>query len=157
MEFIDGGSCKSWNNLERIYSKSPIPPYCNQDRYNIETYCFEGTPSDIPVYVPIGSADLYRNAQGWSYFSNFIETDNFPSAGIYGIKMDGSHQSKVYWANGNLNIEILNNVELPIPYSIYTIDGKIIQCGKICSSNFSIQIPKDFYIIKIGNQTYKVY
>ena len=157
LEFIDGGSCKHWNNLKKIYSKSPIPPYCNQDRYNLETYCFEGTPSYIPVYVPIGSADLYRNAQGWSYFSNFIETDNFPSAGIYGITMEKSHQSKVYWSNGNLNIEILNEIELPVSYSVYTIDGKMIQCGKISSSNFSIQIPKDFYIVKIGKQIFKVY
>ena len=156
LEFIDGGSCKHWNNLKKIYSKSPIPPYCNQDKYNTETYSFEATPSDIPVYVPIGSADLYRNAQGWSYFTNFIETDNFPSAGIYGMKTDESYQSKVYWANGNLNIEILTDVELPLHYSIYAIDGKIIQCGKISSLKSSIQIPKDFYIVQVGRVIHKI-
>lgn len=157
LEFLGGGCCKHWENLKCIYSMSPNPPYCEEDDWTPETYAFDGLISpDIPVYVPVGSANLYRNAQGWSYFSNFIETDNFPSAGIYGIKMDESHQSKVYWANGSLNIEILNNIELPIPYSIYTIDGKIIQYGKVCSSNFSIQIPKDFYIVQVGRVIHKI-
>ncbi|WP_224160391.1 hypothetical protein [Prevotella lacticifex] len=30
--------------------------------------------------MPKGTADLYRNAVGWNYFTNFIETDDFPTS-----------------------------------------------------------------------------
>lgn len=156
LQYIGGGCCKYWNNLKKIYSKSTIPPFCDEDPSNSGTYSFWGTSSNIPVYVPIGSAELYRNAQGWSYFNNFIEIDNFPEAGIYGVKIDTPNQSKVYWTNGNLNIEILNNSEFPIPYSIYTIDGQILHCGKIYSSQHSIQIPKGLYIIQVGSDIHKI-
>lgn len=157
LEYMGGGCCKHWENLKCVYSMSPNPPYCEEDDWTPLTYAFDGLiSSDIPIYVPIGSADLYRNAQGWSYFSNFIETDNFPSAGIYGITMEKSHQSKVYWANGNLNIEILNDIELPVSYSVYTIDGKMIQCGYVYSPSYIIQIPKGIYIVQVGNDVYKI-
>lgn len=151
LEFIDGGSCKHWNNLKKIYSKSPIPPYCNQDRYNPDTYCFEGTPSYIPVYIPIGTADLYRNAQGWSYFTNFIEIDEFPSAGIYGMKRNDTNQPKVYWANGNIYIEVLNGDELPIPYSIYTTNGQMIKQGLIKATHIAIPMAKGIFVVTIDN------
>lgn len=157
LQYIGGGSCRYWKNLKKIYSKSPIPPFCDEDPDNSGIYSFGGlTSTDIPIYVPIGSAELYRKAQGWSYFNNFIETDEFPEAGIYGIKIDEPYQSNVYWANGNLNIEILNNSEFPIPYSIYTINGQIIHCGKIYSSQHSIQIPKGLYIIQVGSDIHKI-
>ena len=158
LQYIGGGSCRYWKNLKKIYSKSPIPPFCDEDPDNSGIYSFGGlTSTDIPVYVPVGSADLYRNAQGWSYFNNFIETNNFPTAGIYGVKTDNSNHSKVYWANGNLNIEILNDAKLPIHYSVYTIDGKMVQCGDIYSPSYSIQIPKDVYIIQVGSDMHKIH
>lgn len=157
LKFLGGGSCKHWIDLKKVYSMSPNPPYCEEDDWTPGTYAFDGLISpNIPVCVPTGSADLYRNAQGWSYFNNFIETDEFPEAGIYGVKIDTPNQSKVYWANGNLNIEILNDIELPVSYSVYTIDGQMIQCGKIYSSSCSIEIPQRTYIVQIGNCIKKV-
>ncbi len=151
VEEIGSGAFESCNNLSKIYSLSTTPPICAND------VVFSGTSSDnVTVYVPVGSADLYRNAQGWNYFTDFIETDYFPEAGIYGEKIDTPNQSKVYWSNENLNVEILSGIELPISYSIYTVDGKMVQCGEIQSSSYSIQIPKDIYIVKIGNQTFKM-
>ena len=157
IQYIGGGSCRYWKNLMKIYSKSPIPPFCDEDPDNSGIYSFGGlTSTDIPVYVPVGSADLYRNAQGWSYFNNFIEIDNFPEAGIYGIKMEVSNQSKVYWTNGNLNIEILNDIELPVSYSVYAIDGKMVQCGYVYSPSYTIPIPKGIYIVQVGNDVHKI-
>lgn len=157
LQYIGGGCCRYWKNLKTIYSKSQIPPFCDEDPDNFGVYSFGGlTSTDIPVYVPVGSADLYRNAQGWSYFNNFIETDEFPEAGIYGVKIDTPNQSKVYWANGNLNIDILNDVELPVSYSVYAIDGKMVQCGYVYSPSYTIQIPKGIYIVQVGNDVHKI-
>lgn len=151
VEEIGSGAFESCNNLSKIYSLSTTPPDCANNRVFSET-----NPDKVAVYVPIGSAGLYRNAQGWNYFTNFIETDYFPEAGIDGVKTDSPNRSKIYWANGNLNIEILNDIELPVSYSVYTIDGKMIQSGEIQSSSYSIQIPKDIYIVKIGSQAFKM-
>ena len=157
LEYLGGGCCKHWKALKCMYIMSPNPPYCEEDDWTPGTYAFDGLISpDIPIYVPIGSAELYRNAQGWSYFNNFIEIDKFPSAGIYGIKTDDSFQSKVYWSNGNLNIEIVNDIELPVHYSIYTIDGGIVRHGYLETTHLSISLPKRNYIVQVGQFSYKI-
>lgn len=135
---------------KKIYSKSFTPPNCDKTTFG------GVSPTDIPVYVPIGSADLYRNAQGWNYFTNFIEIDEFPSAGIYGIKTDTHKSSNAYWSNGSLNIVIFDESELPTPYSIYTIAGRLVDSGTLSSSCYSIQISKGVYIVKIGRDVHKV-
>ena len=53
-------------SLEYIISNNPTPPSCGG------IFCFSGVDSDIPVYVPAESIDLYRNAGGWDYFTNFL-------------------------------------------------------------------------------------
>ena len=53
-------------SLENIISNNPTPPSC------IGLSCFSAVDSDIPVYVPAESIDLYRNAEGWDYFTNFL-------------------------------------------------------------------------------------
>ena len=157
LQYIGGGCCRYWKDLKTIYSKSLIPPFCDEDPDNSGVYSFGGlTSTDIPVYVPVGSADLYRNAQGWSYFNNFIETDEFPEAGIYGVKIDIPNQSKVYWANGSLNILVSNEIEKPIFYSIYTIDGRIVTQGLLESSHIAIPMVKGVYVVKIGERFVKI-
>lgn len=64
------------------------PPVCEESTLNPGNTPFGdyepvhnlSTPNDIPVYVPVGSAEKYRKAWGWNYFTNFIETDDFPTA-----------------------------------------------------------------------------
>ena len=104
----------------------------------------------------MGSSDLYRSAQGWSYFINFIEIDNFPSAGIYGIKKNQEVYSKVYWANECLNIEVSNKADLPLPYVIYLINGKTLKQGNLEIKHTSISIPSDIYIVQVGDDIHKV-
>lgn len=156
LEYLGGNSCRHWENIQKIYSKSPNPPFCDDDPSNIGHYSFGETPKDIPVYVPIGSAELYRNAQGWSKFSNIIETDDFPDSGIYGIKTDAPLASKVYWSSGYLNIELFDMPDKPITYAIYTLEGRLVESGKLNSLNFSTQLPKGFYIVQVGKDVHKV-
>ena len=62
-----GNSAFSYcSSLEYIISNNPTPPSCGG------IFCFSGVDSDIPVYVPAESIDLYRNAGGWDYFTNFL-------------------------------------------------------------------------------------
>ena len=69
----------------KIYSAAKIPPvyvgmpdFTPFGRYD-HVGCSGSIDTDIPVYVPAGSAELYRNAPGWDYFKNFIELDPFPT------------------------------------------------------------------------------
>ena len=62
--------------LTSIVSKSPTPPtaYNSQWQYGYDN-SFMGVTRDIPIYIPVGTIDAYQNAEGWNYFTNFIETE----------------------------------------------------------------------------------
>lgn len=71
--------------VEEIYCHAEMPPVCYGGAYGNENSCAFGsfdnpsTPRGAKVYVPVGCADKYRNTWGWNYFTNFIETADFPT------------------------------------------------------------------------------
>lgn len=58
------GDCK---NLKEIHIKAPVPPIAENE------YLKPFESMNIPLYVPIGSLELYRASDVWSVFSNIIE------------------------------------------------------------------------------------
>lgn len=74
---------------------------------------------DTPLYVPVGTADLYRSTWGWNYFNNIIETDDFPSLSVSDIDVDGGEDADapVYDLMGR-------RVDSPQPGQIYIRAGK---------------------------------
>ena len=158
IEYIGKGAFKDLKNLKKIYSMSPMPPVCYYDpMVNFGDESFGGsTPSDIPVYVPIGSGEKYREAFGWNYFTNIIETDKFPT-GIVSPKMSNNELCKVYGKGNELVIEIPNLLSSPIHYSIYSIDGTMIEQGNLRKS-YTLKMPvKGVYIVRVGNTTHKIF
>lgn len=127
LEVLGDESCECWKRMESIYCAAKTPPVCIESKLNPGVCPFgpygdevfpNRTHQDIPVYVPVGSADLYRNAWGWNYFTNFIETDDFPSSGIEDITTDKSE-------NSNNCYDLLGRkVETPIPGNTYIRNGK---------------------------------
>lgn len=157
IEYIGKGAFKDLKKLKKIYSMSPMPPVCYYDpMVNFGDGSFGGsTPSDIPVYVPIGSGEKYREAFGWNYFTNIIETDKFPT-GIVSPKMSNNELCKVYGKGNELVIEITNLLSSPIHYSIYSIDGTMIEQGNLIKS-YTLRMPaKGVYIVRVGNTTHKI-
>ncbi len=126
LETLGVESCKNWKNITSIYCAAKIPPVCIDSDINPGCTPFgkygndfvNRTPQDTPVYVPIGSADLYRNAWGWNYFTNFIETDNFPSSGIDSVVIDGKEDNADYYDLFGRKVNTL------IPGNIYISNGK---------------------------------
>lgn len=59
---------KNCIGLKKIVSHLKTPPTTAAD-------AFEGVPTDIPVYVPQGYAQLYKGTEGWYNFTNYIEFD----------------------------------------------------------------------------------
>ena len=158
MEYIGKEAFQDLTKLKKIYSMSPIPPVCYYNTMvNFGDGPFGGsTPSDIPVYVPIGSGEKYREAFGWNYFTNIIETDKFPT-GIVSPKMSNNEQCKVYGKDNELVIEIPNLLSSPIHYSIYSIEGTMIEQGNLIKS-YTLRMPaKGVYIVRVGNTTHKIF
>ena len=158
MEYIGKEAFQDLTKLKKIYSMSPIPPVCYYNTMvNFGDGPFGGsTPSDIPVYVPIGSGEKYREAFGWNYFTKIIETDKFPT-GIVLPKMSNNELCKVYGKDNELVIEIPNLLSSPIHYSIYSIEGTMIEQGNLIKS-YTLRMPaKGVYIVRVGNATHKIF
>ena len=49
-----------------IYVEAQTPPVCDKT-------CFDGVPTDFPVYVPCGAKKAYQDSAVWSAFTNIIE------------------------------------------------------------------------------------
>ena len=156
VEYIEGGAFRDLRYLQKIYSLSPNPPHCTEDHANPGKGPFHGfTPNDIPVYVPIGSGEKYRQAFGWNYFTNIIETDNFP-LGVEPPLVEGVGKYTVYGRDGSLVIELPEEPSSPILYSIYTVEGKTIAQGYLTGSHV-LQLPSGgVYVVRVGTSIHKV-
>lgn len=156
VEYIEGGAFRDLNHLQKIYSLSPNPPHCTEDHANSGKGPFHGfTPKDIPVYVPIGSGEKYRQAFGWNYFTNIIETDKFP-LGVEPPLVEGVGKYTVYGRDDSLVIELPEEPSSPILYSIYTVEGKTMAQGYLTGSR-TLQLPsRGVYVVRVGTSIHKV-
>ena len=133
-------------HLSKIYSLSPIPPVGCVD---------SDTSHDIPVYVPVGSAELYRQAGGWNMFTNYVELSEFPFAGVEAIPLNPESGVKVYGRNGNLVVECADSQPTG-GYAVYGIDGQPVAQGVAGSLPVEIPLPSGLYIVRVGRSVYKV-
>ncbi|MDE7438868.1 MAG: leucine-rich repeat domain-containing protein [Muribaculaceae bacterium] len=124
-ETIGEESCIYWQNIKKIYSAATTPPVCEGDTDSSKTpfgdigsFSEYDTPRDTPVYVPVGTAEAYRNAWGWNYFTNFIETDEFPASAVDEIMSDED------WENMPMFDLYGRKVENPQRGQIYVKGGK---------------------------------
>ena len=92
--------CEYMTWARRIYCAAVEPPLCHkmdEDFADSDTPFGDrgtnfhlATPEGAWVYVPKGTADKYRNAWGWHYFTVFIETDEFPDASVGDVIVDSN-------------------------------------------------------------------
>lgn len=108
-------------SLQRIYCKATVPPECiPASGYESDGTPFASVNPSTPVYIPVGTKLQYMTAPGWDYMTNFIETDDFPSAGVDCITIDrNAHDNSLYDLFGR-------KVEKPISGNIYIQSGKKI-------------------------------
>lgn len=57
------------DKLQSIKCNSVVPPVLGNN-------AFQWVHSDIPVFVPSGTAETYRSDVGWSYFTNIIDANS---------------------------------------------------------------------------------
>lgn len=109
------------SNLKSIYCKATVPPaYLQVSGYESDGTPFSSVDTSIPVYIPVGTKQRYMAAAGWNSMTNFIETDNFPSSGIDGVKTEDKWQDdSIYDLSGR-------KVNTPQPGTINIQSGKKI-------------------------------
>lgn len=56
------------SGLTEIYSMISEP-------FKVDSYCWKNVNKEIPLYVPVGSKELYLATAGWKEFTNIIELD----------------------------------------------------------------------------------
>lgn len=66
---IKANAFRGCNSLTRITCEAVMPPI-------VENYAFSGVDRSIPIYVPAGSVDVYKAAEGWSEFTNIQPLPN---------------------------------------------------------------------------------
>jgi hypothetical protein len=54
-------------SFSELYSHNIVPPTL----FNSST--FDGYDTSTPIHIPFGCTEAYQNAEGWNYFTNFIE------------------------------------------------------------------------------------
>ena len=155
LEGLGGGSFTNCKYLKAIYSLASFPPLCEEDPANVGKGPFHGfTPEETPLYVPVGSGKLYREAFGWNYFKNIIETSDLPS-GIECV-VSGNYTYRVYAGEGGIVIDTPERENTPVRYAVYTFGGVEVESG-VMSSRKVININEsDIYIVRVGNETHKV-
>lgn len=77
-----GDQSLSGNKLKKLYLMPKVAPKgvnysVNCMDCDIDIFC-GSTPPDVETYIPVGSKESYRMANGWDYLINCTETDCFP-------------------------------------------------------------------------------
>ena len=113
------------NNLEQMTVKSIYPPYMDENTFML-------TDRNIPIYIPMGTIDDYRNADYWSEFTNFIEVD-FESVDEY----DSFAIAEAYPNPGLNTLNILSTTP-NAQVEVYDMTGRLIHCQTVSEGTATI-------------------
>ena len=113
------------SDLIKVISESEIPPSIEEQSFSTDTY-YKGT-----LYVPVGAKNAYKEAKGWSSFSNIKEGVPDANTKSYALIISvGSGGTVSYGAFNYNNIKqtlFLDEGEdatlTLLPYSGYVIDA----------------------------------
>ena len=111
IERIGDSAFCNCTQLAKVSLQDTLPPM-------IEAHTFEGVDRSIPIYVPLGSSQRYKEAPYWSEFYNFIEAS--PATCVDEVHVQHNATKKVF-LNGQLlivNDDIFYNItglRLPPP------------------------------------------
>ena len=122
-------------SFNEIYSPNRMPPTLNTT--DLYPFAFDGYDTSTPIHIPFGCTEAYQNAEGWNYFTNFIEeepiiyTDYEPDTCKF---ITSSHESDFMF-----DIDLDGTVDMTL--SGYTQHGAVLvniamsNGFKICCSN----------------------
>lgn len=128
-------------SLKYIYIKNPTPPQIGYGIYDINTKCI--------LYVPKGTLDVYKQADGWKLFVEILEDDNIAS-----INNNAMGKINVYAWQESIVVE---NVLQGKTITVYSEQGKLIDKLIATGDNNTIKpAKKGVFIICVENESFKV-
>lgn len=80
--------------MTEVSAHNPIPPICAEDAFGSSPYGNGGAFRNAVLYVPTGSLEDYKSAQGWRNFVNIQEKDF--EDGIHGIMSNKKNNNSVF-------------------------------------------------------------
>lgn len=122
-----------WSKITNIYVPMPTPPSCPNDAFSDYDY------HKTNLYVPLGSAAIYKNAPTcWCNFSNIIETDfsQLDLDTLFAADYTGIDNIEYYMATTPLGDKISD---------IYNLQGVCLK--KNATEDFIQSLPRGLYII----------
>ena len=93
---------------------------------------FMQTNRDIPIYIPLGTIDDYRNAEYWSEFTNFIEVD------FEGVDENGDDPKAEAYPNPGFNLLNIKNSTPNAQVEVYDMAGRLMHCQAIAEGTATI-------------------
>ena len=90
---IGEGAFYNCPSINKIYSFNPVPPTLYIQGLATS---FQYVSKHIPVYVPVGCVEAYRNAPGWDEFENIVEMGLFPQGAEWYYEILGDDGSITY-------------------------------------------------------------
>ncbi|MBO7317977.1 MAG: leucine-rich repeat protein, partial [Bacteroidales bacterium] len=126
------------NNLYQIDILATTPPV-------IYANTFDGVDRSIPVNVPNGCGEAYRNAPYWCEFTN-INEDSSVEETLSNTKV------KVGTTNGHVTI---TGAKDDAVVNIYSLCGMLLHHTTVAKANM-IELAQGIYLVQIDGTTYKV-
>ena len=122
-------------SYDKVISPNEIPPTLS---YNV----FYGYDPTTPIHIPYGCKEAYQNAEGWNYFTNFIEAPApvVPDLYTIGFKDNNSttRTAKLYKNNALLHSIRVTGKQVT-PYKIANDSEGNIYWMVVYSANSSTQ------------------
>ena len=122
--------------LEKLYIDATTPPEIYKPDF----------PSQVTVYIPAGTKDLYAEKWGNDKFT-YVEV-GIPS-NVESIA--GSQQSATVKSEGGM---LVVRTGKPVRIVVYTIDGRIV--ADTVSDATEVKIPAGIYFVKANNCVQKI-
>lgn len=102
-------------NLQQIIMEKVTPPV-------ITSTTFSGIPTNVPIIVPCGTADTYRNAPFWNVFSNYIE-DGCEQPELCMVSVENGH-NVLFW-NDEYEVATYNLYRESVVAGEYELMGSV--------------------------------
>ena len=111
--------------LDTIICEAMTPPLAYQTTFNGCGIDYDHLPAPITiVYVPYGTSQLYREATGWNYFSNFIERGMFIGDTEWYYEIENDNGSITYQHLQYENDTVVNHKDVKIIVRTNTLYDK---------------------------------
>lgn len=142
---IYGYAINAGMNLEKLTILNPVPPVFHSETGG-DIVCWN--QNSVTLYVPYGSGEAYRTAEGWKdmQFKDIVELEK---SGITGVTDDNADIS-IRRLGSSVVVDNARNSDV----TVYSIAGYVLYQTRSYDSE-EISLPAGMYLIQSGNRVLK--